>query len=238
MERNRSGLAEKPDGHQREGDGHEPVGLPSRQDLSDLSEVEGTGSPVEQRDSRQQHECSDRVHDREVDGTLQRRWLLDPVRRQGKRGDAHQLEEDEHVEEIARERKPNHRALEREDQRAEVLRHTAVEVVPGHDQGGGRKHGDEGRHGRRKRIDAERDPDGDAVARFPAAEPVLDRPVSGAKDEQDAQDRHRGRDGDRDEVVEAGRSELRDRGEPGGGQQREDDDQRDERGAHWAAFAQ
>ena len=173
-----------------------------RQDLADLCEVQGAGAAVEQRDPREQEESADPVHDREVDRPLQHGTMLDPIAGQAEGGGAHQLEEDEHVEEVAGESEADHRREKHEHQHEEVRRHLFLEVVDRLDERGSHQRADQRRDSGAERLDAERDADRDPVPRMPAAEPVGDRPVRRVEDENDAEDGHGCRDRSRDEVVD------------------------------------
>jgi hypothetical protein len=101
VERNDRRLDEEAGGDQRERDDHQAVGRRPRQRLACLSQVERPGAPVEQRDPGQKQERPDDVGDREVERSLDRLGLVDLVAGERERGDAHQLEKDEHVEEVA-----------------------------------------------------------------------------------------------------------------------------------------
>src|SRR5205085_948950 len=80
-----------------------------RTDLADLCEGQGAGAAVEQRDPSEQEESADPVHEREVDRPWRHGTMLDPIAGQAEGGGAHQLEEDEHVEEVAGESETDHR---------------------------------------------------------------------------------------------------------------------------------
>ena len=232
VERHRARLGQESDGNERESNDDEAVRPAAREHLADLREIERTRAAVKQRDPDQQQEGADRVHDREVDRSLERLRLLDPVTRERERRNAHQLEEDEHVEEVAREREAGHRADEDQRQHVKVLRHGLAEVVPAHDERRGRKHTDERGDSGGERIDAERDPDRNAAAGLPASEPVVNRVVRGAEHEQHREDGYGERDADRNEIVDLGRSEVSERAQRRGRQQWHRHDERDEDGGH------
>ena len=95
------GLDEQPSDQERERRDHEPVRLVPRERMPDLGKVERTGAGVQQAGPEEDAERPDAVGDREVDRALERACLLDPVTGERVRRHAHQLEPDEHVEEVA-----------------------------------------------------------------------------------------------------------------------------------------
>ena len=107
----------------------------------------------------------DAVRHREVERPLQRPGLLDLVGGQRVGGDAHQLEEDEQVEEVAREREAASRrrgtAASARGRAARPRRSSATRTrTPATNSSA-----DEQREPRAERIDRERDPDRGAAAR-------------------------------------------------------------------------
>ena len=116
VERHDRRLDEKAARDQREGHDHEPVAGTGRERLADLREVQRTGAPVEQRDPEQDHDRAHAVGHRERQRALQRCRPPDPVRGERVGRDAHQLEEDEHVEQVAGEREADQRAEKDQDQ--------------------------------------------------------------------------------------------------------------------------
>src|SRR5205085_8653360 len=104
---------------EREGDHHQPVGA-AAQGAADLREVERAGPSIEERDAEEDEEGADGVEHREVERALQGGRVLGLVaaEREGRR--AHQLEEDEEVEEVAGEAESAQRPEEGEDQDVEV----------------------------------------------------------------------------------------------------------------------
>src|SRR5204862_4649524 len=151
----------------------------------------------------------------------------DAVARQRIGDHAHQLEPDEQVEEVPRQCEPAHRADEDEHQDREELS-DFVEVPPREDERGERERRNERCDSRAPGVDDERDPERDAVARFPAAEPVDEVVVVRAEDEQERDHQRRRRRRDRDQVVEPPPAPMPDSRDQGRAEEGDRNRQRDE----------
>jgi hypothetical protein len=175
---------------------------------SDLCQVESAGPSVQQADARQHEESPDTVGYAEVDRALQRRFLFDFVTGKRIRHRAHQLEEDEHVEQVAAQGERYHRG-EKDQHQGVVNRADAVQVTPGKNHRREHQQRDEscqsGAHG----IDHETDTHREAANRMPVAEPVHERPMERAI-EQD-----QGKRGDRRRCPDRGRVGEHARYQPG-----------------------
>jgi hypothetical protein len=156
---------------QRERDHKQSVRMMRLETLAQLGEVEGSCLAVDESSSEQDHVRADRVRDREVERSLQRSELFRLIAGERVGGNAHDLEEDEHVEEVAAERESGHSAEEHEHEDA-VQARRIFEVMPREQQA----RDDQDRHEECKPgaegLRDERDADHNAVLRFPAAEPV------------------------------------------------------------------
>ena len=171
VERDDRGLDEEAGRDQRERRHNEFVAGLLRERLADLGEIQRAGAAVEQRDAEQDHHRADAVGHREGQRALQRGGALDPVRRERVRGHAHQLEEHEHVEQVAGQREAGQRAEEDEDQRVEG-RPDGVEEAPREHERRAHEHSGEQGQRRAERVEGEVDADDDAVLPWlPAADP-------------------------------------------------------------------
>lgn len=198
--------------------------------LSDLGEVERAGARVEQADSEQDQVGAEGVGDREVERLLQRLELLDIEARERVGGDAHQLEPDEHVEEVAGECKASHGAAEHEHQDVEESRRIA-HVGPRVDQCKRDQPACECRHAGPERIGRECDPDRDPAVGAPPAEP-LERLVPLRGDHDHERDRgRRGRPGGGERMREPARGDVAG-GSDGGRRQQRDHDRKRQQSAH------
>ncbi len=148
------------------------------------------GPAVDQGDPHQDEEGTHAVDHREVQGAFERFLFLDLVARQRVRGHTHQLEEDEHVEQVTGQAEADHAGQEHEHQGV-IDRPDRLEVAPRVDERGRREGCREAGQARAERIDDERDAQRNAVARLPVAGPGDDRSGSGAASEHDAEDRAR-----------------------------------------------
>ena len=167
----------------------------------DRRQVQRAGAGVQQGDARQDHQRADAVRHGEVERALQRSGFLGLVAREPVGGDAHQLEEDEHVEQVAAQAEPAHRRQEHEDERVEEHA-DGVEVAPREDERGRDERGADGGHPGAERVDDEADTQHDLPAGRPVAEPVDDRPVERLGEQQQAEDRHGERHDGGEEVGE------------------------------------
>ena len=193
---------------------------------ADLGEVERTGARVHEPDPDQEQERADHVDDGEVERALERRLLLDPVADERHRRDAHQLEQDEHVEQVAGEAEADHPCHERQHQHVVAgCRHAdearAVDEREHHQQA--HERGEPGPD----RTDLEGDADRHSGARVPPTKPV---DAVAAPDVDEQQNRHHERrrgSEDREDVghdpaqhgvtdAEHGRDEQRDSDRQGG----------------------
>ena len=140
VERDHRALDEEAEHDEHEGDDDEAVDALLGQGAADGGQVQGAGSGVQQGDARQHHQRTDAVRDGEVEGALQRARFLRLVARERVGGDAHQLEVDEHVEQVAGEAEPADGGEEHEQQRVE--QHAdGVEVAPRVHEHGGHERG-------------------------------------------------------------------------------------------------
>ena len=114
--------------------------------------------------------CVEAVDDAEVEPTVQRGLVLDLHGSEAVGGGAHQLEEDEHVEEVGRDAGPTMPARKSSIERV-VVRLDRVEIAgpeeerDRHEAGG--QEGDAGAEG----IDHQHDPNAVAVVRRPPGDP-------------------------------------------------------------------
>ncbi len=149
----------------------EAVGFLAGERLSDLRHVQRARARVDQRDAREDQERADAVRHGEVQRAGERSLLLDVVGGQRVGRDAHELEEDEQVEQVAGQREPHRAREEQEHQRVEQ-RPDDAEVAEREDE----RHHEHGRDERRQpgpdRIDRERD------ARAPRARAAPSRRTS------------------------------------------------------------
>ncbi len=137
----------------------------------DLREVERSGPRVHERDPGQEQKRADHVDDGEVECALERRLLLNPVTDESNRGDAHQLEQDEHVEDVAGEAEADHPGHERQHQHV-VARGLHADEARAVDEREHHQQAHERGEPGPDRPDLERNADRHAGARMPPAEPV------------------------------------------------------------------
>jgi hypothetical protein len=222
VERHHRRLDEEPDHQQQERDHHQPVGRGRGQRLAELGEVQGAGAAVEQGDAGEHEEGPDRVGHREVERAPQRAGVFGVVAGKGVGGDAEQLVEHEHVEQVAAQAEADDGRQEDQHQGV-VERAHGLEDAPRVDQRRHRQHPGEGREPGSHLVDGEGDAEGDAVARPPAAEPVDDR-TTGRLDQQGGAERgHRGRGDERDRVGDLPPDHRCEADEDGGDQQGDGD---------------
>ncbi len=134
---------DEPGQHQRVG---RPVGV---ERVADACQGEFAGTGVEQGDAHQQRVGAQRVDRGEGERALHGPGLLDAVSGQGVGDDAHQLEPDEGVEQVAGDREAAHARLEDQHERREgpgVAVRRLVEGAPGVGEGGEGEHADERGH--------------------------------------------------------------------------------------------
>jgi hypothetical protein len=206
---------------------HEAVDVAVVEHVPGLRDVQRTRARVDQRDPDHRQERPDRVRHREVQRALQRRALVDVDPGERERRDAHQLEEDEQVEQVARETEADHAGEEDERQHVHVRgfgihRSVAVEEHERHQQR------DEQPQSDTQRIQRERHADRHAVARVPAAQPDrLDAAVQ-AQQHRQQQAGARERRGEREHVGKPPADEPADGGDQRGGQHRHGHGERSE----------
>ena len=166
--------------------------------LADLGHVERAGAAVDDGDPGQGQVGADAVGDGEVQRALDRAAFLGPVGGQRVGRHAHQLEPDEHVEDVAGQAEPGHARQERQHQHV-VVGGDPLEVPPGEDHARGDQHRGQAGQARAERPDLEVDADRDPVVRPEAAEPVDLVVVRDPDHDDHQQDGHHGagRDGDR-----------------------------------------
>ena len=228
VKRHRRRFHEESRGEKGEREHQQPVRRLRGEGTAHLCEVERAGPAVEQSDPDQDEEAGDAVRDREDQTALQWSELGVSVGGERVRDDAHQLEEDEEVEEVAGQAEPDHRAEEDEHERV-IERGDLVEVVPREDEHAGHDDGGEAREPRADGIDNECDTHGHAAARMPAPEPVDHASAPGMDDERSRQDRRGRGDCGRAGVERPRRQEPPDRRDRRRGEQRHGDRQRNER---------
>ena len=140
------------------------------------------GARVQQADAQQRGVGAERVDDAEVQGALDGAGLLDAVAGQRVGDDAHQLEEDERVEQVAGQHEAAHARLEQQHQRgkrAGVAHRRFVEVPPGVARRRPRPAArSSGGHAESDAVADQHDADARAVVRAPAAQPC-DGPSAG-----------------------------------------------------------
>ena len=228
VERHHRRLDHEPDRQARERAHNQAVRGPAREHLADLGEVQRARARVEQRDPEEDEHRPDRVGHGEHQRPLERSGGLHPVGGQRVRGDAHQLEEDEEVEEVARQQEARHRATEHEHHRVED-RPDGGEVAPREQEGRADQDGREQREAGRQRVVGHRDAQRDPLAGRPAAEERGHRPVAAHDVEEQRPDEHHaaGRGDDGDDVVAPPRERER-CSEQGGDQERAGHDERGE----------
>ncbi len=174
VERHRGRLHQQTRRHQDERDEYEGVRRARVQRLPELGEAQLPGARVQQRDAQQHAVGAEGVHHAEGQRPLERLRLLHPEAGQGVRDDAHQLEEDERVEQVPGQREAAHARLEEQDQRREgagVAARRLLEVTPGVDQDGHHQQRDQRREPGTQRIAHQHDAHALAPHRVPAAHP-------------------------------------------------------------------
>jgi hypothetical protein len=218
-------LDEEPGRQQAERHHHQPIRRLARQRLADLRQIQRPRAPVHQRDAREDEKRADRVGDREVQRPLHRLVLVDLVARERVRRDAHQLEEDEHVEQIAREAEADHPAEKQQHQRLEVGR-IRLPVAPHQDQRRHHQHRAQRRQPGAEGVDDERHADSDSAVRLPATEPVDLRAGGGPRKQNRAERDHGHRGAERHHLGYRPVHARSDGGQQPGRQQRHGDRER------------
>ncbi len=200
VEGDRGGLDEQAGQDEDEGGEDEEVGAVGGaaggavgQPGADLGEAEFAGPSVQQADAEQRRVAAEGVDDAEGEGALDGAFLLDAVAGEGVRDDAHQLEEDERVEEVAGEREAAHTRLEDQDEGGEGARLTVrrlVEVAPGVGEDGDDEQRGDGGQADAGPVADQDDADARAAVRVPAAQPcdgACARRVRGGAAQQDGE---------------------------------------------------
>ncbi len=135
-------LGEKAHEEQHHGHDHEGIGVVGAERGADLGHVQRAGAGVEHAHGQEHGVARDAVGDGEVDRALNGRLLLDPVGGEGKRGRAHDLEEDDQVEQVAGQAEAHHAGHEQQHEAVkEAL--DGVEVAHRIDERGGDQEGRE-----------------------------------------------------------------------------------------------
>ena len=233
MKRDDRRLDEEAGHEQPEGDGHQSVQAMAVQRHADLGEIERPGAAVEQGNAEEHEKATDGVGDAEVERALQRRACVAAVGGQRDCGDRHQLEEDEHVEQVAALAEAHDRRHEHEHQRREGVA-DGLEVPPGEHERGDCQHAAEAGQAGAEGIDRERDPQRDSVVGTPTSEPGDDlavadgeRQLQGTDDRGGERRRHRDPLGDEPPGEKLGAGEQR-----GGHQRNREGEWRQRRAAH------
>jgi len=190
---------------------------------ADLGHVERARACIQHAQGDEHHVAGDAVGDREVDRTLDRRALLDPVGGECVGHRAHQLEEHDQVEQVAGQAEAGHRRQEHQHQAVEQALHR-VEIAQRVGERGEHHHRGERGHAGAQGIDRQRDSDRHAVAWRPATEPIGERLVRRMGGEQHAHRDDRCGRGDPEEVLQRPRQHR-----PGGDQQRRYDERNHDR---------
>ena len=129
VKRDRRRLDQEPDDQEDKRRDEQAVGFFAGKRATDLSEIERARASVHERDAEEHQHRSDRIRDGEVERTLERAFVLHAVADERERGRAHQLEEDEHVEEVAREGESDGCAEEQQHEDVEERSHL-LEIAP------------------------------------------------------------------------------------------------------------
>ncbi len=228
LEGHRRRLDQKPGQDEDEPGQHQRVGRPvGVERVADACQGEFAGTGVEQGDAHQQRVGAQRVDHGEGERALHGPGLLDAVSGQGVGDDAHQLEPDEGVEQVAGDREAAHARLEDQHERREgpgVAVRRLVEGAPGVGEGGEGEHADERGHAEAGAVAGQEDADAVSCHGLPAARPFGQR-RRGVRQREEGERRAAGRDR-AGGAVRDGTGQVPARGgEQGGAEQRYGDEE-------------